>query len=198
MRRYQRCIQGGEKPQIIFELFFMLAAATAACFSLVSLTSCEKDNGNENGNEPGNGGESAVISIEKQWIGSITQEGLEVKQCFDINYGVEGGVLIGQYTEGYASMLPDGADPDKSYIAMVMGPDEFVSDTPDADKTSGTVTYKTDMDGTAETEVKLEYANLTENSVDITYNDPNSGSAIKVSCTVAPEGTKVYTYADLM
>lgn len=180
--------------------FFMLAAATAACFSLVSLTSCEKDNGNENGNEPGNGGESAVISIEKQWIGSIIQEGLEVKQCFDINYGVEGGVLIGQYNEGYASMLPDGADPDKSYIAMVMGPDEFVSDTPDADKTSGTVTYKTDMDmdGTAETEVKLEYANLTENSVDITYNDPMSGSAIKVSCTVAPEGTKVYTYADLM
>lgn len=184
--------------------FFMLAAATAACFSLVSLTSCEKDNGNENGNEPGTGGESAVISIEKQWIGSITMEDpisgeIEVKQCFDINYGVEGGVLIGQYNEGYASMLPEGADPDKSYIAMVMGPDEFVSDTPNADKTSGTVTYKTDMDmdGTAETEVTLEYANLTENSVDITYNDPNSGSAIKVSCTVAPEGTKVYTYADL-
>lgn len=179
--------------------FFMLAAATAACFSLVSLTSCEKDNGNENGNEPGTGGESAVISIEKQWIGSITQEGLEVKQCFDINYGVEGGVLIGQYNEGYASMLPEGADPDKSYIAMVMGPDKFVSDTPNADKNSGTVTYKTDMDmdGTAETEVTLEYANLTENSVDITYNDPMSGSAIKVSCTVAPEGTKVYTYADL-
>lgn len=182
----------------------MLAAATAACFSLVSLTSCEKDNGNENGNEPGTGGESAVISIEKQWIGSITMDdpsgSIEVKQCFDINYGVEGGVLIGQYNEGYASMLPEGADPDKSYIAMVMGPDEFVSDTPDADKTSGTVTYKTDMDtdGTAETEVTLEYANLTENSVDITYNDPMSGSAIKVSCTVAPEGTKVYTYADLM
>lgn len=183
--------------------FFMLAAATAACFSLVSLTSCEKDNGNENGNEPGTGGESAVISIEKQWIGSITMDdpsgSIEVKQCFDINYGVEGGVLIGQYTEGYASMLPDGADPDKSYIAMVMGPDEFVSDTPDADKTSGTVIYKTDLDtdGTAEAEVKLEYANLTENSVDITYNDPLSGSAIKVSCTVAPEGTKVYTLADL-
>ena len=130
----------------------------------------------------------------------LPQEGLEVKQCFDINYGVEGGVLIGQYNEGYASMLPDGADPDKSYIAMVMGPDEFVSDTPDADKTSGTVIYKTDLDtdGTAEAEVTLEYANLTENSVDITYNDPMSGSAIKVSCTVAPEGTKVYTYADLM
>ena len=171
----------------------MLAAATAACFSLVSLTSCEKDNGNENGNEPGTGGESAVISIEKQWIGSITQEGLEVKQCFDINYGVKGGVLIGQYNEGYASMLPEGADPDKSYIAMVMGPDEFVSDTPDADKKTDM-----DMDGTAETEVTLEYANLTENSVDITYNDPMSESAIKVSCTVAPEGTKVYTYADLM
>lgn len=183
--------------------FFMFAAATAACFSLVSLTSCEKDNGNENGTGTG-AGEEPVISIEKQWIGSITMEDpisgeIEVKQCFDINYGVEGGVLIGQYNEGYASQLPEGADPDKSYIAMVMGPDKFVSDTPNADKTSGTVTYKTDMDmdGTAETEVTLEYANLTENSVDITYNDPMSGSAIKVSCTVAPEGTKVYTYADL-
>ena len=99
--------------------FFMLAAATAACFSLVSLTRCEKDNGNENGTEPGTGGETPVISIEKQWIGSITQEDpfsgetIEVKQCFDINYGVEGGVLIGQYNEGYASMLPEGADPDK-------------------------------------------------------------------------------------
>lgn len=96
-------------------------------------------------------------------------------------------------------MLPDGADPDKSYIAMVMGPDEFVSDTPNADKTSGTVTYKsdTDTDGTPDTEMTIEYSNLTENSVDITYNDPMSGTSIEISCIVAPEGTKVYTYADL-
>ena len=49
----------------------------------------------------------------------------------------------------------------------------------------------------AETEMELPYANLTETSVDITYIDPLSGSSIVVSCTVAPEGTKVYTVSDL-
>ena len=196
---------------------FMILAAAAACFGLLTMTGCEETNpdngdgteqtdGNEDGNGENEGGEgeeqepAAELSIEKQWIAETEQEGTIVKQCFDIGVGVEGGLLIGQYNDLYASMLPEGADPEKSYISMAYSADEVVSITPDTDKTSGTIIYKTDadMDGIAETEGSIKYADLTEDTVTITYVDLMSGTEIILSCTVAPEGTKVYTMMDLM
>lgn len=139
-----------------------------------------------------------AISIEKQWVAETEQEGMIVKQCFDIGVGVEGGLLIGQYNDLYASMLPEGADPEKSYIAMIYSADEIVSIT-ETNGTSGTVAYKTDTDGdgTAETDMSLSYSNLTETSVTINYTDVY-GITTTLDCTVAPEGTKVYTMMDLM
>ena len=140
-----------------------------------------------------------AISIEKQWVAETEQEGMIVKQCFDIGVGVEGGLLIGQYNDLYASMLPEGADPEKSYIAMIYSADEIVNIT-ETNGTSGTVAYKTDTDGdgTAETDMSLSYSNLTETSVTINYTDVYGGNTTTLDCTVAPEGTKVYTMMDLM
>ena len=110
---------------------FMILAAAAACFGLLTMTGCEETNpdngdgteqtdGNEDGNGENEGDEgdeqepAAELSIEKQWVAETEQEGTIVKQCFDIGVGVEGGLLIGQYNDLYASMLPEGADPEKS------------------------------------------------------------------------------------
>ena len=104
---------------------FMILAAAAACFGLLTMTGCEETNpdngdgteqtdGNEDGNGENEGGEgeeqepAAELSIEKQWVAETEQEGTIVKQCFDIGVGVEGGLLIGQYNDLYASMLPEG------------------------------------------------------------------------------------------
>ena len=186
----------------------MILAAAAACFGLLTMTGCEEtnpDNGDgteqTDGNEDGNGeneGDEGDESIEKQWVAETEQEGMIVKQCFDIGVGVEGGLLIGQYNDLYASMLPEGADPEKSYIAMIYSADEIVSIT-ETNGTSGTVAYKTDTDGdgTAETDMSLSYSNLTETSVTINYTDVY-GITTTLDCTVAPEGTKVYTMMDLM
>ena len=202
----------------------MILAAAAACFGLLTMTGCEETNpdngdgteqtdGNEDGNGENEGDEgdeqepAAELSIEKQWVAETEQEGMIVKQCFDIGVGVEGGLLIvgvegglliGQYNDLYASMLPEGADPEKSYIAMIYSADEIVSIT-ETNGTSGTVAYKTDTDGdgTAETDMSLSYSNLNETSVTINYTDVY-GITTTLDCTVAPEGTKVYTMMDLM
>lgn len=169
------------------EMTLECTATSGAEFIDLSLLA-EEEEGEEPDPEPG-------YSIINQWTG----EAGGVKQCFDIGAGVQDGLLIGQFTEGYETMLPEGADPEKSYISMVYGPDQ-IKEIVETDATSGTVIYLSDMDGdgVAETEMELPYANLTETSVDITYIDPLSGSSIVVSCTVAPEGTKVYTLMDIM
>lgn len=170
---------------------FYFAAIAAACAGLFFATGCNKDNSNDEPEAP---------SIKKQWVSETTDEQSgTVKQCFDICVSAENGILIGQYNEGYADMLPKGADPEKSYIAMAMGADEIVSIVAD-DATSGTIKYKQDMygDGSMVIEGTLKYANLTETTVQITYTDIMSGEETVLECTVAPEGTKVYTYADLM
>ena len=184
----------------------IILAAAAACFGLIAMTGCEEtstenqDNTEQTDGEgsdtEGEGTEQQTYSIEKQWVTESTEGGVTVKQCIDINYGVE-GLLVGVYNEGYASMLPEGADPDKSYIAMAYSADKIVSIT-ETNKTSGTIVYATDItgDGTL-TEFTMTYSNLTENSVDIVYTDVYN-QTFNLSCTVAPEGTKIYTMADLM
>ena len=139
---------------------------------------------------------SPALSIEKQWVCETS----EAKQCFDIGFSNENGILIGQYTDEYATMLPEGADPEKSYISMVMEADKIKSITPDTDDpTSGVVIFETDpyMDGST-VECKIEYSNLTAESVTIVYTDAMQNVSDPLDCTLAPEGTKVYTYADLM
>ena len=80
---------------------------------------------------------------------------------------------------------------------MAYSADKIVSIT-ETNKTSGTIVYATDItgDGTL-TEFTMTYSNLTENSVDIVYTDVYN-QTFNLSCTVAPEGTKIYTMADLM
>lgn len=168
---------------------FMCLAAATAVFSLMTFTGCE-DNKEEN-----------TPSIEKQWICEAETPDGFVKQCFDIS--AEKGLLIGQDASPYiqAGYLPEDADPENSYIAMVMEPYKIKSINA-IDETSGTIVYIVpgyDYETMTEIEVEmtLTYTDLTENSVKLTYTDDYGNTFTDLECTVAPEGTRIYTYSDL-
>ena len=173
----------------------MLFAAAAAAFGLLTVTGCEDNAGNEENN-----GEETADTIKKQWVASIEDAtGTEGKRCFDLS--VEGQIIVGDFTDEYKQLLDmyiGDYDPDNSFFAYVNGPDT-VSNIEETDATSGVVTYLTDPSFTGEyEEMTLNYSNLTETSVDITYTEISTGEATTYSCTVAPEGTKVYSIADAM
>lgn len=196
---------------------FMILAAAAACFGLLTMTGCEETNpdngdgteqtdGNEDGNGENEGDEgdeqepAAELSIEKQWVADLSeaQDG-STRKCFDL--ADEGKIIIGDWVPGMEAYMEQFGiteyDPATCFLAMVAGPETIVSITP-ADETSGTIVYSsdTDMDGVGDAEFSLSYSNLTETSVSITMADIYSGEEATYNCVAATEPVKVYSYAD--
>ena len=166
----------------------MLFAAAAAAFGLLTVTGCE-DNA---GNEENNGEETTDISINKLWCAELTVEGQTMTYCLDMGAAHEDTFVLGI----------GGMDSDSNvYISFDNGY-SIKSITP-TDETSGTIIVGfINEDGTTGEDEEISYSDLTEDSVTITTKlaDTMSGmvSEVTYECTLAPEGTKVYTYAEYM
>lgn len=161
---------------------FMIIAAVAAGFGLMSMTGCEK----KSAEEPVN------LSIEKQWIANVTpseeEAGMGIewnRYIFDINVTAENTVKIGNLNSVYAEMLPsmfEGFNADTDFMPQYDLTDMTVTKTTE---TSGTITGTSNLTGAEET---IEYSELTENSVVITF----SGQTL--NCTAAD---KTMNFIDL-
>lgn len=184
---------------------FMILAAAAACFGLLTMTGCEETNpdngdgteqtdGNEDGNGENEGDEgdeqepAAELSIEKVWISE------DNSVCLDINCKHEGIVAIGL----------SGLDSDANiFVDMGMGY-TINGKTESEDKTSGTIQIIQDIygDGSTVYNDSLTYSDLTEDSVTITVSlsDPMTGTPneTEYKCTLAPESATVFTYMEYM
>lgn len=183
---------------------FMIVAAAAAIFGLLTFTGCETtdpDNGDkteqtgENGNEGGSGsdendgpgedggeqggeeqggGETVApdFPLDRQWVAepepNETEEMLGItwtKRLFDISSG--NTVKLGQMNSYYAITLPL-SNPDFNKDTDFVSVDEIVGIA--VSGTSGTAGTISGTSDKFEDVTTIEYSNLTENSVTITYD----------------------------
>lgn len=157
---------------------FMIIAAVAAGFGLMSVTGCEK----KSTEEPVN------LSIEKQWIATVEPSEEEASMgveytnyIFDINVTAENTVKIGMYTPGIEQLFEDfNVDTD------FMSTDDMLEITiTQKSETSGTIAGTSNL---SKEEMTIEYSGLTENSVILTTGGQtyNCTAADKTMNLLAP------------